>query len=173
VVLAASGFLYGVALHFDYTPTQGRLGPDAWPRLILGLMMAICAYEIVKTLFVGGKHEVEGVLESIIEDAADKEPDEAAPEKTYPHLLGLGIALTVGYVAVIQTLGFFLATALYLAIFMVLGRYRRPGVILATSLLGSLAFVVVFMKVVYVSLPLGTGPFLAVSAAILRVLGIR
>jgi putative tricarboxylic transport membrane protein len=56
---------------------------------------------------------------------------------------------------------------------MVLGRYRRNGVIVSISLLGSLAFVFVFMKIVYVSLPLGIGPFQAVSVAILAALGIR
>ena len=60
-------------------------------------------------------------------------------------------------------LGFFLATAVYLAAFMVVGRYRRAGVIAATSVLGSLAFMYVFMKIVYVSLPLGVGPFEQVS----------
>ena len=69
-----------------------------------------------------------------------------------------GIALTVLYVVLIETLGFFLCTFLYLAAFMWVGRYRRPGVILATSLIGSLAFMFMFMKVVYVSLPLGAEP---------------
>jgi putative tricarboxylic transport membrane protein len=42
-----------------------------------------------------------------------------------------------------------------MALFMWVGRYRRPGVIVATSLIGSLAFMFMFMKIVYVSLPLG------------------
>jgi putative tricarboxylic transport membrane protein len=58
-------------------------------------------------------------------------------------------------------------------LFMALGRYRRAGVIVAASLAGSFAFVVVFMKVVYVSLPLGVGPFRAFSAALLAAVGVR
>ncbi len=44
---------------------------------------------------------------------------------------------------------------------------------LASSLLGSLAFVFVFMKIVYVSLPLGVEPFSQVSLLLMRLMGIR
>ena len=71
------------------------------------------------------------------------------------------------------TLGFFVATAVYLALFMVIGRYRRPVVVAVTSVVGSLAFVYVFMKIVYVSLPLGSGPFQHLSIAVLAALGVR
>jgi putative tricarboxylic transport membrane protein len=53
------------------------------------------------------------------------------------------------------------------------GRYRRLGVIVATSVIGSLAFMFMFMKVVYVSLPLGIEPFAQVSFALMRVMGIK
>ena len=60
-----------------------------------------------------------------------------------------------------------------LAAFMLVGRYRRPGVIVASSVVGSLAFVFVFMKIVYVSLPLGVGPFRSVSTWLMAMLGIH
>jgi putative tricarboxylic transport membrane protein len=81
--------------------------------------------------------------------------------------------ITALYVPGMDYLGFFLATVAYLAAFMAVGRYRRWGVVAATSVLGSLAFVYVFMKVVYVSLPLGVGPFRDVSTALMSVLGIH
>jgi putative tricarboxylic transport membrane protein len=56
---------------------------------------------------------------------------------------------------------------------MVIGRYRRYGIVAATSVVGSLAFMFVFMRIVYVSLPLGVGPFQKLSVAILAVLGVR
>jgi putative tricarboxylic transport membrane protein len=54
-----------------------------------------------------------------------------------------------------------------------IGRYRRIGVIVATSLIGALAFVFVFMKIVYVSLPLGVEPFAQVSYLVMKLLAIR
>ena len=81
--------------------------------------------------------------------------------------------MTVGYVLLIERLGFFLCTFIYLAAFMLVGRYRRFGVVLATSLIGSLVFMFVFMKIVYVSPPLGQAPFSEVSFFLMRLMGIR
>ena len=80
---------------------------------------------------------------------------------------------TLAYVLLVGVLGFFLATAAYLAAFVAVGGYRRWGVIAACALGGSLAMVVVFMKIVYVSLPLGAGPFRAFSISVLVLLGVR
>ena len=91
----------------------------------------------------------------------------------YPRLLWSGIALTVLYLFVVEKLGFFLTTALYLGLFMWIGRYRRLGVVVATSVLGALFFVFMFMKVVYVSLPLGVEPFAQVSYLLMKLLAIR
>jgi putative tricarboxylic transport membrane protein len=56
---------------------------------------------------------------------------------------------------------------------MLIGRYRRYAIVAITSLAGSLAFVFVFMRIVYVSLPLGVGPFQKLSLWILAVLGVH
>jgi cytochrome c oxidase subunit IV len=87
--------------------------------------------------------------------------------------LVLGMGATLAYVLLVGMLGFFLATAAYLAAFVAVGGYRRWGVIGACALGGSLAMVVVFMKIVYVSLPLGAGPFRALSLSLLVLLGVR
>ena len=172
-VFAIAAGLYFFARQIDFAAPGGRIGPDFWPKTILLLAMVTCAYEIVKNLFFGkaGK-ELAGVLQSIVEEA----PVEIAAlpeEQTYPHLLLIGIAMTVGYVLLIERLGFFLCTFIYLAAFMLVGRYRRFGVVLATSLIGSLVFMFVFMKIVYVSLPLGQAPFSEVSFFLMLLMGIR
>jgi len=178
VVLAIVTALYIVAGRIDFVAPGGRIGPNFWPRAILVLAMITCGYEIVKTLFFpsGAEKELEGMLGSVIKEVPAEEEatlSHEAPEARFPHLLWSGIALTVLYLFAVEKLGFFLCTALYLAIFMWIGRYRRIGVIVATSLLGSVVFVFVFMKVVYVSLPLGVEPFAQVSYLLMRVLGIR
>lgn len=184
VVLAIAGYLYFLAGKIDFVAPGGRIGPNFWPKTILGMAMVTCVYEIAKNLFFGrNDHDLEGVLSSVLKTvpaeagtaaAAPAEAEAAAEEeKKYPHLLWSGIALTVAYVALIDRLGFFLCTLIYLAAFMWIGRYRRAGVVLATSLIGSLVFMYVFMKVVYVSLPLGVEPFSQVSFLLMRLMGIR
>ncbi len=178
VVLAIAGYLFYRSTLFGFDAPGGRIGPDVWPKAILGLMMLTCIYEIVKNLLPsGGRHEVHGVLESIVAEApAEQIPvdDAQLPQgRTYPRLLIVGAGMTVAYALLIDKLGFFLCTALFLAGFTWAGRYRRPGVILAASLIGSLVFMFVFMKIVYVSLPLGTGPFEQISILLMKLMGVH
>ena len=176
VVLLLAGFLYYRATQFGAAPPGGRIGPDVWPKIILGLAMVTCGYAIVRGLFFG-RHDAQvgGVLESIVEETPSGEPPPLAapPPESSRWALIIGILMTVAYVALVDKLGFFLSTALYLAGFMWVGNYRRIGVVLATSLAGALVFMFVFMKVVYVSLPLGVGPFAELTYLLMRIMGIR
>src|SRR5580765_7892878 len=174
VVFVVTAVLYVLANRISFIAPGGRIGPDVWPKAILALSAVACLYEIAKNLLFGKwVRDMTGVLGSVLKDVPGQDvPDEPALA-SYPHLLWTGIAMTVLYVVLIEKLGFFLCTAIYMALFMWVGRYRRPGVVLATSLIGSLAFMFMFMKVVYVSLPLGVEPFAQVSFALMRLMGIR
>ena len=178
VVLLISGYLFYCTTQFGFDAPRGRIGPNVWPKAILGLAMLTCVYEIVKNLlFSGGRGEIHGLLESVAKDMPDEETpaNDARPAqpRTFPHLLISGMVMTVAYAALVGTLGFFICTVLFLAGFTWVGRYRRSGVILIVSLIGGLVFTFVFMKIVYVSLPLGVGPFEQVSVQLMRIMGIR
>ena len=162
---SGAAYLYHHAAAFAALGRPGQLGPDFWPKAVLVLPMATCAIEIVRVALAPAKPH--GAA------ARAKEAHEEEESPRFPLLLAGGIGLTILYVPAMQLLGFFLATVAYLAAFMLVGRYRRYGVIATTSVLGSLAFVFVFMKVVYVSLPLGVGPFESVSTALMALLGIH
>lgn len=168
-LFAGAAYLFHDAGTFAAFARPGQLGPDFWPRAILVLLMIVCGYEAVRRLIVGG------TLEDADETApADQEPEPGSGGgRRYPVRLALGVVLTAAYVLALDVLGFFVATALYLALFMVVGCYGRARVIALSSVLGSLAFVFVFMKIVYVSLPLGVGPFRTLSVGLLALLGIR
>jgi len=174
LLLAGAGYFYYLATGFDFVAPGGRIGPDFWPKAVLGLLIASCAYELVKIAFFEKSPGVlSGVLQDIMQAAPLEQPQAGEQTGPFPHLVAAGIVLTVAYVFLIDKLGFFICTFLYLGAFMYVGRYRRPGVIIATGFLGSLAFLFVFMKVVYVSLPLGQAPFSSVSLLLLQLLGIR
>lgn len=174
---AVAGYLYYAAAHFQYHARAGTLGPDFWPQAILVLTIAVCLYEVIKIAVRGAHtHDVVGVLQDIVEESADKHPaaePDAAPVESHPVLLLLGIGVTLLYVAAVQKLGFFLATVAYLIVFMLIGGYRRWGVIAAVGLIGSLLLMYIFMKLVYVSLPIGVDPFSQVTFFLMQVMGIR
>jgi putative tricarboxylic transport membrane protein len=163
VVLLVSAYFYVLAGRFGFVAREGTLGPDFWPKLLLGLTITVCLYEIAKiALFHRGK---------ALEDDAGEEKAEAPTR--YPVLLIIGTLMTVAYVYFVNVLGFILCTFLYLALFMVVGRYRKVWAIAANSVIGTVLFVVIFMKAVYVSLPLGQGPFQLFSLLVLKMLGIK
>ena len=172
LVLAAAAVLSYSALHFAYTPRGDRPGPDVWPRAILALLVIACVVRIAGVLRRPSATEPV-MLQDVITDALPGEPAADTPAPRFPLLLLLGIALTVAYVALLGTLGFFIDTALYIAALTRTGRYRRWPVIGAVAFGGALAFMFVFMKVVYLSLPIGRPPFAAVSLALMQLMGIR
>jgi putative tricarboxylic transport membrane protein len=176
LVGAAAAGLYYVASNFEFHRRAGTLGPDFWPKAILILAIAVCVYEVVRIAFSRrGGEAVGGVLEDMVEESAEAQADFGAVvfAERHPLLLVIGMAATLGYVALVQTLGFFLSTALYLAGFLALGGYRRWGVLAATSVLGALILMFIFMKLVYVSLPIGVAPFSEVTLLLMKLMAIR
>jgi putative tricarboxylic transport membrane protein len=175
VLAAAGGYLYHVATRIEFQQRAGTLGPDVWPKAILALLIVACLFQIVKLLLFADRGEVAGATERMMNDAARDGAGSGIAPAAEPHwrLLGGGIALTVAYVAVIQTAGFFLATVIYLAAFIAMGGYRRWGVLAAVSVGGAVLLLFFFMKVVYVSLPIGTGPFAQLTLLLMQLMGIR
>jgi len=164
IILLVSLYFYHLAGQFRFSAKAGHLGPDFWPKMLLALTMVACLYEIIKTAF-------------FLKIAPSKEPPGEASEKgeskkkTYPGLLVIGTLMTVAYAYLVTTLGFVICTFLYFALFMVVGRYRKTWAILANSVIGTLVLVVIFMKIVYVSLPPGQEPFSAVTFFVLSLMG--
>lgn len=162
--LAVSAVLFHFARQIEYTPRPGSLGPDFWPKLAIGLMAAVCLFEIARGL-LGLKSEAHGVADALEEEEAEE------GAQTHPWLLAGGIALVAAYALAVDTLGFFLCTFLFLAAFMYLGRYRNHVAVWLTSAGVTLAAAILFMRIAYVSLPRGVPPFDAVTDFIRVILG--
>lgn len=150
---------------------DGQLGADIWPKAILVLAIATCAWELVRN-FMGAGVRGDATSARRIEEPPG-EPVDDPLDKVPPWLPWAGIALTVGYAAMLTELGYFLATLVFTAAFVYFGNYRRPAVALAVAGVAALAFVFVFMKIVYVALPLGHEPFARLSALVMALMGIR
>lgn len=168
-------FLFYIATQFEFHHRTGTLGPDFWPKLILALLIIVCAGEIARILFANNPDaDIGNVLEEITL-SADTGPELELPEPAArnPWRLLAGMAATLGYVALVATTGFFLTTAAYLAAFLVIGGYRQRNRIILLSVGGALLLMFIFMKLVYVSLPLGSGPFAELTFLLMRLMGIR
>jgi hypothetical protein len=164
VGLIISGILYHYAQQIDYTPRQGDLGPDFWPKVTIGVMALICLIEIGRRL-IGVGQETHGIAETF-----EKEEEEEVAEK-HPWMLGGGIVLVLTYAVVVTTLGFLLSTFMFLVAFMYLGRYRNHLAIWLTATGITLGAALLFMRLAYVSLPRGAPPFDAFTDFIRLIIG--
>jgi putative tricarboxylic transport membrane protein len=150
--LLAALALYPATRSLDAVARAGGLGPGFWPRLaLLGLALA-CASKAV-----------EEWRRSAAGAPAERET------LSVPTLMA-GVVLLVLYAALAPVLGFPLATALFIAGFMALAGTRSPAGLSTAAVVGAVSLVYVFVKVVYLPLPKGDGPFEALTLALYRAL---
>jgi putative tricarboxylic transport membrane protein len=162
---AVAAALFAYTGYIDYTPRPGQIGPATWPRLAIALMAASCLFEIARR--IATKNAVTtGLVEALERD----EPTER--ETRYPRSLVGGIVLVSIYAFVVPYLGFLLATFLFLAAFMYVGRYRNHLAIWIASAVVTLFCGVLFLRIAYVSLPRGMAPFDRIADAFLLIPGI-
>lgn len=174
VLLAAAVYLLTRTLLFDFPRAPDRLGPDVWPQLILVLLMIACAAGIGRTFMLERRQAPEaepgdGSRAPYPDDAELAGPE--APSRYW--LVAGGLALFLAYPLALAYLGFLVATFLLMALFMLIGQWRNVVGVVTVSAAGTLVLFYIFRGVVYVSLPLGSGPFHDVTVWIASLLGMR
>jgi putative tricarboxylic transport membrane protein len=157
VLLALAAWFYNMAGSIAFDHQGDNLGPDFWPRLLLGAIMAIAAVQGARILLLGRPAEAPALIGT--------EEEDEAPRSNM--LLSIGVALTIAYGAAVTILGFLITTFLFLVAFMYAGRYRAHLAVWLSSAAGAVLLTLLFQKVVYVSLPRGIAPFSHVADALL------
>lgn len=180
IVLGFGVWLWTVADGFAIATTLGRAGPDLWPKIILVLLIGAALWGVVEAALKSRTDDDTSVLITNATRSAGHEEDarkdlagDAADAEKRPIFAILGIASMLGYVAVIPYLGFVITTFLLLLAIMLFAGYDRPLRAVIISLIGALVFFVVFQRIVYVSLPMGAGPFKELTLALMALLGVR
>jgi putative tricarboxylic transport membrane protein len=143
-------------------PLRGvGLGPAAWPQVMLALIAVCAVLWLVQELLAWRRGRA----------AAAAEPATAAEVYSYPKaLIGLVMILTYGWL--LPVAGFPITTAVFIALWCLLGGVRQPLAVVALSLVGTAALLWVFMGLALMPLSRGLGVFDRISIAILQLLGI-
>ncbi len=136
---------------------RGQLGPGFWPRLALIGLAGACAAKFVEEW---RRARRAGVIAS----------EAAGPAAIAPAKLVAGIVLVLLYALLAPWLGFALASALFVAAFLVLCGMRSLPAIAANVVIGTIGLLYLFVKVVYLPLPKGDGPFEALTLVLYRAL---
>lgn len=166
VVLAAGLFLYYAAENFEFEEASGRIGPGAWPKLVLILMLGSALWGAVSSALNAGKSAER-------DDEAEEMESLVRPPELYPWLVWLAVVATIAYLVVLPILGFFPATIVYAFALMYLGHYRDFVRVSLLSVAITFAFMFLFMRVVYVALPVGVAPFDRLSYALMAAMGVH
>jgi putative tricarboxylic transport membrane protein len=153
--------LAGVALAVALYPAtwgldalaRGQLGPGFWPRMALLGLGGACVAKLVE----------EWRRRGVTTAGAGAAPISRAR-------LATGIALIVLYALLTPWLGFPLVTALFVAAFLVLCGTRSLPALAASVVIGTVGLLYLFVKVVYLPLPKGDGPFETLTLLLYRAL---
>ena len=170
VVLAVGAFLYYAAANFEFEEASGRIGPGAWPKLILLVMLAAALWGMIASALQSGKANGNSAHERTEQDETEAL---LRPPEIYPALVWLAVAATVGYLVLLPFAGFFLSTIVYSFALIYLGHYRRLAQLTLLSVAIAFAFMFLFMRVVYVALPAGVAPFDKLSYALMAAMGVH
>jgi putative tricarboxylic transport membrane protein len=164
--LAAAGLLLDTR-GLDQVARDGQLGPGFWPRLVLVCLGLTC---VVKGLAEWRRVRAAEPSAPVLVDARALETG-TLPEMSRRKLAS-AIGLIVLYVLAVPAVGFPLATGAFIAAFMSLCGARSGMALGANAALGTILLLYLFVKLVYLPLPKGEGPFEGVSLALYRALGI-
>jgi hypothetical protein len=150
VALAAA--LYPATWGLDAL-ARGQLGPGFWPRMALIGLGGACVAKLVE------EWRRRGVI------AATDGPAPISGAR-----LITAIALIVLYALLAPFLGWAFVTALFVGAFLVLAGMRAPRAIAANVVIGTVGLLYLFVKLVYLPLPKGDGPFETLTLALYRAL---
>ena len=166
LVFGVAAFLLYRAEHFEFTAPADQVGPDSWPKLILYMIMATSAFEGVRRLVTAGRPRSGSAVVPTVESPFEREPADM-------RVVLICVAASVVYLALFEIVGFFLDTVVFVLCLIWIGGFRRFWTALAISIVTTLLFMLVFLRVIYVALPIGTGPFEWLSTSLMRLLGVH
>ena len=156
------------AVTSDWKSTVGGPGPAFYPRLLIALLVFAMVVRIVQEVLSIRR----GVIEEQEGEAALEEGVEMDASLIDMRRVVVAIALSVAYVIASLFLGWVVATFLLVIVFLWLTGKRNLLVTVPVALAFSLGMAYVFVKIVYISLPTGVGPFDQFTVLLFELLGV-
>jgi len=162
-------YLWSMTSDFDTSMSAGRVGPAVWPKIVLTFLLGAAMLGIVQALLPADPEQ--SLSSDPIPASGEGEGGLKARPSAMRALTGIGI-LAMFPIAV-PWLGFLTTCALVLFGQMWVGGYRKPMRMLVLAVVGTLALFFVFQRIVYLSLPIGTGPFADLTILVMTLFGVR
>ncbi|MGH3342720.1 MAG: tripartite tricarboxylate transporter TctB family protein [Carbonactinosporaceae bacterium] len=174
-----AGAVYLFWLTGRFRESEGGPGAAFYPRVLIVLLAACALARVVQKLLAmrRGQPGDPATADTTAADTAAAETaaaDTGADEspRVDPARLATGMLLVIGYVVATLYLGYPLATAVFVPVFLYVAGRRRLWITLPLGIATAAVFSYVFLRLVYISLPTGVGIFDRLTVALLTALGI-
>jgi putative tricarboxylic transport membrane protein len=163
-------YLWFLTGEFDTGMSAGRIGPAAWPRIVLALLLGAALLGLLQATL--RPTDLDRSLGAALTAGSGSEGN--AGETRPSNLRALaGIALLAAFPVAVPWLGFLATSVLVIFGQMWIGGYRKPVRAGTIAFIGTFVLFLVFQRFVYLSLPLGAGPFAEFTKLVMSILGVR
>ena len=148
VLFGVSIYLYYVAGTFRKFASYAKIGPEFWPRAILLLMIFLSGILLIRS------------ITSFIRDQKTSTPGDASKGIAQePYRFLLVVLVSFAYAFGMGVIGFILSTILFQMVFLYLLKIKSFLSIVLISLLNTAILYILFIQVLNMILPAGTGMF--------------
>jgi putative tricarboxylic transport membrane protein len=185
-IIGTSALMFAIAPGVDVGAiSRGVVGPTTWPKAMMLCIIACAVVLLVRNVLTGRMSSQRPEAEPSTPpnafqvlattgsaDSFEELPREVLPEEYSNFKAALGILLILGYGAGIPTIGFGPATALCIALLLLIGGMRKPVTIGLVSIVGTAALLYLFVKVTAMPLDRGMGYFNDLNLMLYRLIGI-
>lgn len=151
VMLALALVFWFGADAISRSPLEGQVGADGFPKLLAVSLGGLVIVRLIQLVLAerrvrGGKSP----------GAAEKQPSRKVPASWRPHLRAAGmIALGIGYIVLLPTLGYLLSIALLVAAVALYNGRRASLGLAAVAIVGAGLLYLMFVQLLDVPLPAG------------------
>lgn len=152
-----------------FTTSVGGPGPALYPRTLIVLLAIAMVFRLVQQL----RENRSGAVPVPVDDEAPPEEGAELDESLIEHRrVWVAIGFSVLYVSSTLLLGWLIATFVFSIVFLVMAGKRNPLIVVPVALVFAFGFTYVFVKIVYISLPTGSGVFDLITVRLFELMGI-
>ncbi len=156
LMLALAAYIFSA--DFSQDMDIYKFGASGWPRMIIFLIVVVALFEAWDIK----RHST--VAQAKSEKSEDEKEGNSRPLLSFYMLMGLPLL----YAALLETIGFYVLTPLFIFSFMFLVGERRKKILISVTVGLYAILLLLFSRIFYLNLPVGNmHPFYDISNAIL------
>jgi putative tricarboxylic transport membrane protein len=151
IILLVSCFLFYVTSTYPQSRMADQVGPALWPKIIIVVIIVLSVTQLIQFVihFLKAKKE--------------KPKEDIVSEKEGFRMLILTIILSLLYGFGVSYVGFLLSILIFQTLFLLILKVKKISVLILYPFCLTIVIYAIFIKILYIPLPRGTGIFLTIS----------